>query len=71
MTDPDPDGFEAGAANSAGDPRVVLLLNAVLSTLFALTITWGLDFVGTLEFTVTNAATLAILLFAVSYLVSS
>lgn len=71
MTDPDPDGFEAGTAGSAGDPRVVLLLNAVLSSLFALTITWGLDFVGAVEFTATNVATLAILLFAVAYLVSS
>lgn len=71
MSDPDPDGFEAGAASTAGDPRVVLLLNAVLSTMFALTITWGLDFVGAVEFTPTNVATLAILLFAVAYLVSS
>ena len=71
MDDSDPDGFGAGAERSKGDTRVVLALNAVLSTIFALTITWGLDFVGSLEFTLVNAATLAILLFAVSYAVAS
>jgi hypothetical protein len=61
MDDSDPDGFGAGAEQSKGDPRVVL----------ALTITWGLDFVGSLEFTPVNVATLAVLLFAVSYAVAS
>jgi len=71
MDDSDQDGFGAGAEQSQGDPRVVLALNAVLSTVFAVTITWGLDFVGSLEFTPVNVATLAVLLFAVSYAVAS
>jgi len=71
MDDSDPDGFGAGAEQSKGDPRVVLALNAVLSTVFAVTITWGLDFVGSLAFTPVNVATLAVLLFAVSYAVAS
>lgn len=70
MDDTDPDGFGAGAEQSKGDPRVVLALNVVLSTLFAVTIAWGMGFVGFLEFNVVNTATIAILLFAVAYAVS-
>lgn len=71
MDDSDPAGFGAGAEQSQGDTRVVLALNAVLSTGFALTITWGLDVLGVLVFTAVNVATLAILLFAISYAVAS
>jgi len=71
MDDSDSDGFGAGAEQSRGDPRVVLGLNAVLSTVFAFTIVWGLDFIGAMEYTLVNVATVAILLFAVAYAVSS
>lgn len=71
MSDDTDDGFGAGVERSAGDPRVLFALNAALSTGFALFITWGLAFVDVLEFTAVNAATLAVLLFAVTYLVTS
>lgn len=71
MDDSDSEGFGAGAERSKGDPRVVLALNAVLSTVFAFTIVWGLDFVGALEYNLLNVATVGILLFAVSYAIAS
>lgn len=71
MDDTDSDGFGTGAERSKGDPRVVLALNAVLSTGFAFTIVWGLDVVGSLEYSLVNVATLAILLFAISYAIAS
>lgn len=72
MTDADPetDGFDDAASSSQGDPRVLLAMNAVLSTLFASSIVWGLSFVGLLEFGLLNVATAAILLFAVTYAVT-
>ncbi|WP_256385542.1 hypothetical protein [Halorientalis sp. IM1011] len=36
--------------------------------MFALVVTWGLAFVGAYEFTLVNVATLAAILFAVTYL---
>ncbi|GAB3676548.1 hypothetical protein [Halopiger thermotolerans] len=68
--DSDYEGFEAGASSSQGDPRVLLAMNAVLSTLFGWTIVWGLSFLGFLEFGLINVATAAILLFAATYLVT-
>jgi len=68
--DADADGFEAGVDSSEGDPRVLLVMNAVLSTLFGWTIVWGLSYLGFLEFGVVNVATAAILLFAMTYLVT-
>jgi len=64
------EGFEEATAHSEGNPWVVHGLNAVLSTVFALTIIWGLDFVGSVEFTPTNVVTAAIVLFAISYAAS-
>jgi hypothetical protein len=71
MSDETDEGFGEGVERSAGDPRVLFAMNAVLSTGFALFIAWGLAFVDVWEFTPVNAATLAILLFAVTYLVTS
>lgn len=68
--DSEREGFEAGAASSEGDPRVLLAMNAVLSTLFGWTIVWGLSFVGFVEYGFVNVATAAILLFAMTYLVT-
>lgn len=62
------EGFGEGASGSSGDPRVLFALNAILSTLFALVVTWGLSFVGAFAFTLGNVATLAAILFAVTYL---
>ncbi|WP_339102575.1 hypothetical protein [Haloterrigena salinisoli] len=69
-SDSEREGFEAGAAGSRGDPRVLIAMNAVLSTLFAWTIVWGLSFLGVLEFGLINVATAAIVLFAITYLVT-
>lgn len=72
MSDRDPDsgGFSEGAASSQGDPRVLLAMNAVLSTLFAWTIIWGLSFLDIVEFGLINVATAAIVLFAITYAVT-
>jgi len=55
---------------SQGDPRVLFVMNLVLSSLFAWGIVWGLSFVGFIEQTVWNAASLAVLLMAVTYVVT-
>ena len=64
-------GFEAGTRGSQGDSRVLIGLNIVLSTGFAATIVWGLDLLGAVELTVINVATGAILLFALTYLLTA
>ncbi|WP_225332805.1 hypothetical protein [Halomicrobium urmianum] len=64
------DGFSAGAEGSEGDPRVVLAMNAVLSTAFAALVVWGLSFLGTVEFSLLNVATGAIVVFALTYAVT-
>jgi hypothetical protein len=66
----DADGFEAGASGSSGDPRVLIGMNVVLSTAFATLVVWGLSILGAAEFSLLNVATGAILLFALTYLVS-
>ena len=55
---------------SQGDPRVLFVMNLVLSSAFAAGIVWGLDFVGLVAFTVWNVASLALLLMAVTYVVT-
>ena len=73
MTDaeePGNDGFDDAMTSSQGDPRVLLVMNAVLSTLFAVSIVWGLSFVGLLDFSPLNVATAVILLFTVTYAVT-
>ena len=67
----DADGFEAGASGTRGDPRVLIAMNVVLSTAFAATVVWGLSYLGAAEFTLVNVATGAVLLVAVSYVVST
>ncbi|WP_123622267.1 hypothetical protein [Halorubrum sp. CSM-61] len=63
----DGEGIRSGVEESTGDPRVVLALNAVLSTWFAWVVVWGLDFLGFIALTLQNVATLALILFAVTY----
>ena len=67
----DANGFEAGASGTRGDPRVLIAMNVVLSTVFAATVVWGLSYLGAAEFTLVNVATGAVLLVAVSYVVST
>lgn len=49
---------------SDGDPRVLLVLNLVLSALFAYVILWGLDFIGAVEWSIPRlvVGTLALVL---------
>lgn len=65
----EPKGISEGLRDSKGDPRLLLLLNAVLSAWFAWTVIWGADLLNLVEYTLTNVATVAIVLFAVTYLV--
>ncbi len=64
-------GFADGIASSKGDPRVLLLLNAIISTMFAWTVVGGLSILGVVEFSALNVATGAIVVFALTYLVVS
>ncbi len=41
---------------SEGDPRVHLLINLVLSAMLVYTLLWGLDLLGTVEFTLVRFA---------------
>ncbi len=70
MDDSDPKGFSDGISSSRGDPRVLFLLNAVLSASFGATIVWGLSLLGAAELSAINVATAAIVLFALTYLVT-
>ncbi|MFB6305327.1 MAG: hypothetical protein ABEH47_09180 [Haloferacaceae archaeon] len=54
---------------SSGDPRVLAVMNLLLSSVFATVVVWGLDFVGLVPFTLRNVAALALLLVALTYLV--
>lgn len=72
MTDPnaeEPDGFSEGIESSEGDPRVLLLLNALLSLLFGYSLVFGLSFIGLWAFNVVNVLTATIMLFALTYVV--
>jgi len=55
---------------SQGDPRVLFVMNLVLSSLFAYGVVWGLDLIGLVEITVWSVASLALLLMAVTYAVT-
>lgn len=62
-------GIREGIEESEGDPRLILLLNAVLSGGFAWTVLWGLDRAGMAALTAANVGTLALIIFAATYLV--
>jgi hypothetical protein len=49
---------------------VLIAMNIVLSTGFAATIVWGLDVLGAVNLTLINVATGAVLLFALTYIVT-
>lgn len=55
---------------SEGDSRVLFAMNATLSTAFAALVVWGLSFLDLARFTPTNVATLAILLVALTYVIT-
>ncbi|ELY67504.1 hypothetical protein [Natrinema versiforme] len=73
MAEPDgepDDGLQEGLESSQGNPRVLLLLNAVLSTLFALLFVWGASRIDILVFTPTSVATVALVVFLLTHVVS-
>jgi hypothetical protein len=54
---------------SQGDPRVLFVMNLVLSALFATVVVWGASFIDLVAFTFENVATAALVLTALTYLV--
>ncbi|WP_306052901.1 hypothetical protein [Natronococcus wangiae] len=72
MADPDADrdGLREGLESSHGDPRVLLVLNAVLSTLFAWILVAAGDFVGMLEFSLTTVAAVAAGVFVLTFVMT-
>jgi hypothetical protein len=56
-------------ANSKGDPRVLFVMNLVLSAAFGTFVIWGLSFIDVLEFGWQNVAVLTGLLMIVTRLV--
>ena len=66
----DDSGFGDGVATSDGDPRVLLGLNAILSTLLGWTIIGGLSIIDVAAFSLINVATAAIVVFALTYAVT-
>jgi hypothetical protein len=71
MSEDERDGFSEAATRSEGDPKVVFALNAVLSAAFAAFVIWGLSILGVVEYSAVNVATLAIVLFSVTYLMTA
>ena len=57
-------------AKSKGDPRVLFVMNLVLSSLFAWAVVWGLDFIGALVFSWGRVAVAAGLLMVITHLVT-
>lgn len=56
-------------ANSKGDPRVLFLMNLVLSAAFAAFVVWGLSALGVITFGWGTVAVATVLLMVVTYLV--
>lgn len=54
---------------SDGDIRVLLVLDLLLSAVFATAVVWGLEFIGVTEFTLPNVAVATLLLGALTYVV--
>ncbi|MFA1609810.1 hypothetical protein [Halobellus rubicundus] len=55
---------------SEGDPRVLFAMNLVLSSIFAAVVIWGLSFADIAAFTPVNVASLALVVMAVTYVVT-
>lgn len=53
-----------------GDPRVVFVMNVILSSIFATVVVYGLSFLDLMTFTFVNVATAALLLIAITYVVT-
>ena len=72
MADPDTDreGLQEGLESSRGDPRVLVVLNAILSLLFAVMIVWGGSLIGALEYGLTTVAAVAAVLFVLTHVMT-
>ncbi|GAB3314023.1 hypothetical protein EI982_12050 [Haloplanus rallus] len=66
----DAEGFDDAVADAEGDPRVILALNLVLSSLFAWVVVWGLSAIDIVAYGAVNVATLAAVLVGVTYLIT-
>lgn len=53
---------------SDGDPRVLLAMNIVLSSIFATVVVWGLSHLDLAALTLENVSGLAVVVFAATYL---
>ncbi|WP_435348218.1 hypothetical protein [Haloarchaeobius sp. HRN-SO-5] len=53
---------------SQGDPRVLFVMNLVLSAVFAALILWGSEFVGVTEFTLGRFVVFTALLMVITHL---
>ncbi len=61
-------GVEDDPFESEGDPRVLFVLNVVLSFVFSYLVVWGLDFIGAVEFSLVNLGLATALLVAATHL---
>ena len=66
----DAEGFDDAVADAEGDPRVILALNLVLSSLLAWVVVWGLSMIDIVAYGAVNVATLAAVLVGVTYLIT-
>ncbi|MFC7205158.1 hypothetical protein ACFQJC_16690 [Haloferax namakaokahaiae] len=61
---------EGGIEWGEGDPRVLIVMNLILSSIFATVVVWALDYASLWAFTAVNVATLALVLTAITYVVT-
>lgn len=54
---------------SDGDIRVLLVLDLLLSAVFATAVVWGLEFIGVTEFTLVNVGIATLVLGVLTYVV--
>jgi hypothetical protein len=54
---------------SQGDPRVLAVINLVLSLVFSTLVVWGLDFIGLGAFTPRNVGVATVVLFLITWVV--
>jgi hypothetical protein len=52
---------------ASGDIRVHLVMNAVLSAVYAAAVVWGLSYVGVMAYSVSNVAAGTAITFALTY----
>ncbi|MFC7097329.1 hypothetical protein [Halobaculum marinum] len=54
---------------SDGDPRVLIAMNLVLSTLFSTVVVWGLSYAEMASLSVENVVGMTLVVFLVTYLI--